>query len=366
MANEITPNLHLIISSDLTREAKINLRKIDTLASAFYLSQSGGAGLRAAGDINIISAAGELAGDGNGPSIELDVAGNAINFASDAANLAIDFGGATASNLTVPWSSLDFTSSSVLDISDYVTETQSQINSNANVISAAAHIIRTDNPHSVTAAQVGAYTIAQVDVLIDGRASDAELAAHVNDTTNPHSVTATQTGAYQTTEVDALLLLKANKTTVDAHIADTSVHGVSGDVVGTTDVQVLSNKTINASVNTISNITNDEIKADAAIDGTKITPNFGSQIVKTTGSFQLSNGTYTTDINIAASGQSENLTFYFPSADGTAGQVLATDGAGNWTWASVMTSVLPESVRSCQKSGHSVGNARENIQNHLR
>jgi len=342
MSDEITPYLGLILSSDLTRESKINLRKIDTIAAVFYNSQTSGAGLRSAGDINIVSDASELGGGGNGPTIELDVAGNAINFASDAADLAIDFGGATATSLTVPWALLTFADSSVLDILDYVTETQSQINSNTNVISAAAHIIRTDNPHSVTAAQVDAYTIAQVDALIDGRASDAELAAHVNDTTNPHSVTAAQTGAYQTTEVDALLLLKANKSVVDSHIADTSVHGVSGDVVGTTDTQVLSNKTINASVNTISNITNDEIKSDAAIDGTKITPDFGSQVVKTTGSFQLSNGTWTTDIKPAASGQAGHLTFYFPSADGTAGQVLTTDGAGNWTWASVMTSVLPE------------------------
>lgn len=46
----------------------------------------------------------------------------------------------------------------------------------------SAHLADTTNPHSVTAAQVGAPTT-------------ADLADHENDTTNPHGVTAAQAGA---------------------------------------------------------------------------------------------------------------------------------------------------------------------------
>jgi len=44
----------------------------------------------------------------------------------------------------------------------------------------------------------------------------------------------------------------------------------TGDVVGTTDTQTLTNKTIDADANTITNIENADIKASAAIDATKI------------------------------------------------------------------------------------------------
>lgn len=48
------------------------------------------------------------------------------------------------------------------------------------------------------------------------------------------------------------------------------VHGVTGNVVGTSDAQTLTNKTIDADSNSISNIDNADIKASAGIDAQKI------------------------------------------------------------------------------------------------
>lgn len=59
-------------------------------------------------------------------------------------------------------------------------------------------------------------------------------------------------------------------TVQDAHIAATAAHGATGAVVGTTNTQVLTNKTIDADLNTLSNIENADIKAAAAIDASKI------------------------------------------------------------------------------------------------
>lgn len=48
------------------------------------------------------------------------------------------------------------------------------------------------------------------------------------------------------------------------------VHGVTGNVVGTSDTQTLTNKTIDADLNTVTNIENADIKTGAAIDAAKI------------------------------------------------------------------------------------------------
>ena len=67
---------------------------------------------------------------------------------------------------------------------------------------------------------------------------------------------------------------------IDTHIAGTSgVHGVTGSVVGTSDSQALTNKTIDADLNTISNIENADIKAAAAIDRTKLASGTADHVV---------------------------------------------------------------------------------------
>lgn len=80
-----------------------------------------------------------------------------------------------------------------------------------------SHVANLSNPHQTTAAQVGSYTIAQVDALIEalqaavdeatsGSSSLADsLAAHLSNLNNPHQTTAAQVGAYTTAEVNDLI-----------------------------------------------------------------------------------------------------------------------------------------------------------------
>lgn len=64
---------------------------------------------------------------------------------------------------------------------------------------AQTHIAQRDNPHNVTAAQIGSVDASYVDAVSD------RLTQHIADNENPHEVTAAQVGAYSAAEIDALL-----------------------------------------------------------------------------------------------------------------------------------------------------------------
>jgi hypothetical protein len=61
--------------------------------------------------------------------------------------------------------------------------------------------------------------------------------------------------------LDVIEADNATHTELDAHTSDTTTHGTTGDIVGTTDTQTLTNKTIDADSSTISNIDTTELKS---------------------------------------------------------------------------------------------------------
>lgn len=81
---------------------------------------------------------------------------------------------------------------------------------------------------------------------------------------------------------------KAENSDLAAHIADTSTHGVSGEIVGNSDSQVLTNKTIDADLNSISNIEDADIKTGAAIARAKLAPGSNNHVIINDGSGVLS------------------------------------------------------------------------------
>lgn len=90
-----------------------------------------------------------------------------------------------------------------------------------------------------------------------------------------NTITTAASGNLTSTELNAALdelqdSIDTSDGALATHISDSSTHGVTGDILGTTDTQAVSNKTIDADLNTITNIDNANIKVGAAIDAAKL------------------------------------------------------------------------------------------------
>lgn len=81
------------------------------------------------------------------------------------------------------------------------------------------HIQNFNNPHKVTAAQVGAYTTQQSDANLNAvqntlqtniNGVNTSLTTHINNHSNPHVVTAAQVGAYTTAQTDSAIATAVN------------------------------------------------------------------------------------------------------------------------------------------------------------
>lgn len=91
---------------------------------------------------------------------------------------------------------------------------------------------------------------------VDTRATSSALNAHITDTTDAHSASAltnVPSGNLAATDVQTALdelqtdiNTRATTSALTTHAALTTTHGVAGDIVGTTDSQTLTNKTLGA------------------------------------------------------------------------------------------------------------------------
>lgn len=141
-------------------------------------------------------------------------------------------------------------------------------------------------------------------------------------------------------------------------------------VVGENNSQTLTNKTINASLNSISNISNANIDPAAAIDGSKISGDISGNAGNVTGTVLVANGgtgatsaaSARTNLSAAQSGTNADITsltqttvialkggsnavsmqadpattvwtMQLPAGAGSSGQFLRTNGAGVLAWA---------------------------------
>jgi hypothetical protein len=380
----------------MTSELEFNFRSLDELGSLYQVDAQENALIRARGDVNIEPDSPDLGGGGSAGNVNFGTVDNPIVKATFNAT-EVDFGTATFTGLTLPWSDIDFTGSLANDIEDF----DSAVSTSTLSSDVSTHTSNTSNPHAVTTTQLGTYTSVEIDSALALKADLNDLTTHEG-SSSVHGVTGNVVGdtdvqtltnksinalsnslteidipnlaasftlPYEMTDLnDAILFTdlatgfslpwsSLNKaggsiadipnrdhsdlsnsgsythSDVDSHIDSVASHGVSA-VAGLVESQTFTNKTISATQNTITGLTDASISNSAAIQGTKVVPDFGTQSPVTTTSYEWLVGGYRTSLLAAQSGQVADLSWELPPEDGSFGQVLSTNGSGRLSWSS--------------------------------
>lgn len=205
--------------------------------------------------------------------------GNNATAISDHLSDAVDAHDASAIS-NVPTGNLAATTvqGAVDELQGDIDTINTNVGNNATAIS--DHLSDTVDAHDASAiSSVASGNLAATDVQgalnelqsdIDTRALASDLSNHINDVADAHAasaITNTPSGNLAATDlqsaVDELqsdIDTRALDSDLTTHISDTSTHGVSGDLVGTSDTQTLTNKTIQgASIETPSRL---DVKQD--------------------------------------------------------------------------------------------------------
>lgn len=270
MAVTLTKNLKLKVDSNLTANSKYNLERLDLLGSTFLTDSTNILNIRSQTDINIEPNSADIGGSGIGGTINLGTPNHKLASLSINAEL-LEFG--------APLSLKDQAVGGTATLS---LTYKSDINGPVDTTNRA---LRID---------------------LDG--SDRNLV------------------------MGGSFVLGGGDLTLSLSGATSLTLPQSGTLSTLAGAEVLTNKAISGSANTITDLTNTSISATAAIAGTKISPDFGNQTIRTLDKLEFEKSGNKTALKAASSGQSEDITFELPNSYGTVGQVLKTDGDGILYW----------------------------------
>ena len=376
MAISYTPNLGLRIDPDLTTNAKANLYKLDQLGAIYRINADGAVFIRSSDGVTIQSGDASIGGTPGSQPVNIGSAGNHVS----SFNINAD---AITSTVPIEYQYLDLTDSIVnADINSSAAIAYSKLNLlgsivNADIAAAAAiaysklnlaNSIKNSDVSNTAAIAYSKLNLA-LSLLNNDISPAAAIARSKLASGTPEYVLINQADGSMGEEpflaksrggagadmsavtfpTDGDILTATNAKTVTSKImsgSDNSFSDIPYSALSLTESIVFTDLSPSiiipySNLNLLNSIMNSDVNGSAAIEGTKISPNFGTQNIRTSGELQLSRDGFATGFKAPPS-LGANFIWSLPDSIGLSGQVLGTLGTGELIWSTVMTATLSE------------------------
>lgn len=304
----LTPNLRLRLTQDLTADAKYNLRRIDDLGSRFVVGQDGSTYVRAINDVYIEPESPDVGGtgvngtltigdNGRSPADYIDVEAWARSFLLSSPLSLLDQAAGGVNYLKIQYNS-DADGGGTDSGGDRTLQVDMQ-GANRDLILGGNLILGGDYTLDVTAPGDSLTHTVDGDRAIT---QSGDLIVEAGDMVlNPSGGLRTITMTADATIGTATTFAGGSSLLITTTGARSLNAVVDGDLVTATGSQVLTNKTIDADNNTITDLANANIKAAAGIELDKLEALPGSEVVVTDGSgFMVGSGISTTTLGYLA------------------------------------------------------------------
>lgn len=364
MATTLTRNLKLRVSSALTADAKYNLERLDLLGSTFLVDTRDGLGIRSEADISIEPESADIGGSGTAGTVQIGNPSHSIEHLDVNADLVsfnhsislLDQSESGTSYLALEY---DSTLNGVQDTIDRTLTVDLQ-GANRQLILGGS--FRTDGadleldltgPTQVMLPLMGTLaTLSNVETLTN-KSIDADSNTIRNLRTaniaNNAGILYTQldlSNSIVNSDVASGAAIAYPKLNLTGSIVNADISTSAAILYGKLDLfDSITNSDISSSaqiaydkLSLANSIVNSDLSPSFSLTGNKVTPDFGSQDVVTTGQVTAARwnlqSEHETSIIPAASGQIADLLFHLPSNYGNNNQLLTSDGSGGLSWTS--------------------------------
>jgi hypothetical protein len=349
----ITPNLSLTVNSNLTAAAKANLYKIDALGATISQDASSNTLIKSIEDIYFLPNSPDIGGSGTGGSLffgsasqtldavtfyitDLDLYGNIglkdqasggtkqlrLKYKSDVSG-SVDTG--ANRSLSIDVEGADRTATFGTNVS-FSTSTLSLAGVAYTFPSAAATLVDLDDPQTL------------VNKVLSGSS---------NSFSNVPYGALVLTSSIVNADISPSAAIAYSKLNLSGALVNSDV---------STSAAIAYSK-----LNLTGSLVNADVNTSAAIAGTKISPNFGSQNIRSTGQLQVAKSGSVASNFICNAAQTVDITYTLPATAPTTNQVLTFDGAslswnnaGSGTVTSVAVSLSTEAASILDVSGSPV------------